>query len=78
MEPIIKTLLEHGVLGMACVALGWMLFRKDAELSALHRERVADAQKFTDQAIALQGRAIEAMHRMADLTEAATKGKVSS
>ena len=78
MEEVVKIVLSQGVTGAICVALAYALYRKDSELSALHRERVADAQKFTEQAIALQGRAIEGMHRMADLAEAATKGKVST
>lgn len=78
MDETIKIFLSQGVLGALCVALAVALYRKDVELSALHRERVADAQKFTEQAIALQGRAIEGMHRIADLAEAATKGQVKS
>lgn len=78
MEEVIKIVLQQGLPGAICVGLAYALYRKDTELSALHRERVADAQKFTEQAIALQGKAIEATHRVTDLAEAAMKGKVSS
>lgn len=72
MEPIIKALLEYGVLGVVCAMLVLWIVAKDRQftverkelqdrLSAEQAQRVRDAQKFTALALDLQSKVHEAI-----------------
>lgn len=46
LEQALSTLASQGVLGVLCVILMVALYRKDAALQELSRDRVEDAKKF--------------------------------
>lgn len=73
MEDATKYMVTQGVLGVCCLGLTSAcvyLFRALREEMAA---RLADAKSFLDRALELQGKAYQAMERLADITEAITK-----
>jgi hypothetical protein len=73
MEDATRYLVSQGVLGVICLGLAVACAHLYRALREEMAARVADAKAFTEQAISLQGRAIDGMHRLADITEAVTK-----
>lgn len=48
LDQLIGVFLTQGLLGAVCVALAFALYRKDAALTQLSKDRVDDIKKFGD------------------------------
>lgn len=48
LDQIVGIFLSQGLLGAVCVVLAYALYRKDAALVQLSKERVEDIKKFGD------------------------------
>lgn len=72
-SKVFEALAPQGVLGvMFCIVL-YALYKKDAELKAERDARVTDAKAFTDRAIDLQERVIDAVNKLSDILEETKK-----
>jgi lipopolysaccharide biosynthesis regulator YciM len=72
-EPITQALLAHGVLGVVVAALGWYVYRKDAELTAERAARIEDAKAYNELSLKLQGQILEAVNKLSDVFDEVKK-----
>ncbi len=74
MEPVAEALLQHGPLGIALVALGFVYWKQIGELRDLQNARVEDARKTIGTLLDLVDKQHEAV---GELTEAVKRLEMS-
>lgn len=67
---LIATLASHGLLGLVCAVLLWILWQKDKDLTLERQARVADAKAYTDLALGLQKQVLASVEKLSDIFEA--------
>jgi hypothetical protein len=73
METLVDKLLEHGVVGLFAAVFLVLYLRKDAELSAERKARIADSKDGYGVLMGIQERALTTADKMADMYNAAIK-----
>lgn len=79
MDPAMTTLAEslasHGVLGLVCAILLYILWKKDSELTKERQARIDDAKGYTDLALNLQKQVLASVEKLSDIFDAVRPGR---
>jgi hypothetical protein len=71
--PLLDPILSQGLLGVFLVIVAWWGWSKDRELKAERQARIDDAKAFTELALELQGRVINAVNKLSDILDEVKK-----
>lgn len=69
MTDLLGKLAEHGILGLVCAVLLYVLSKKDQELTAERAARLVDAKSFTELALKLKTEDAESKDRIESLLD---------
>ena len=71
MDPaqFVTSVASQGLLGIMLVVVGWVAWVKDRELKVEREARIADAKGYTELALKLQEKVIDAVNKLAEILE---------
>ena len=70
---LVAKIASQGLLGILLIIVGWWGWVKDRELKAERLARIDDAQNYTQLALQLQARVINAVHKLSDILDEVKK-----
>lgn len=71
--PAITAIASNGLLGAVVIVVGWVAWSKDRELKAEREARINDAKNYTDLALGLQAKVLDAVNRLSDILDETKK-----